>query len=111
MSKLCSCNAFPYYHIHDGRETTRILEADSQNEISTLEQLPGQTDIVNECEKIERNKLVGFCERCEHWTKFDRLNNEAERCEKCGGNFSGRIGYQITTQRTFRPDLKRKKLK
>lgn len=110
MSKLCSCNAFPYYHIHEG-STARVLEPDSTNDIKLPEQLPGQTDIVNECEKIERNKLVGFCERCNHWTKFDRLKGEPEKCEKCGGVFSGKNGYQITTQRTFRPDLKRKKLK
>lgn len=65
-------------------------------------------------EPLPPNKVVGYCEKCEHWTKFDTKSMDVlmngQKCEVCGGLFSSRIGYQITTQRTFNPGLKRKKL-
>ncbi len=60
-------------------------------------------------ETLPPNKVVGYCEHCDHWTKIDLLFDD-KKCEKCGGLFSSRIGYQITTQRTFNPGLKRKKI-
>lgn len=58
--------------------------------------------MLNSSEQEERRKLVGYCERCEHYTKFNSETDPAE-CEKCGGKFSNRQGFQLTTQRTFVP--------
>jgi len=64
--------------------------------------------------ELPPNNLVGYCEGCDHWTKFDSKSMDVlmngQRCEKCEGRFSTRVGYQITTQRTFNPTLKRKKI-
>lgn len=56
------------------------------------------------------NKVVGYCEACDYWTEFD-TKTDPWQCERCAGRFSSRIGYQITTQRTFNPKLARKKIK
>lgn len=61
-------------------------------------------------DKEAAQHLVGYCEACDHWTHFE-VEDKAKGCEKCGNQFSSRHGYQITTQRTFDPKLKRKKLK
>ena len=60
-------------------------------------------------ETLPPNKVVGYCENCDHWTKIN-LYFDDKKCELCGGAFSNRVGYQITTQRTFNPGLKRKKI-
>lgn len=57
----------------------------------------------------DTDELVGYCERCNHWTHFDKIDQE-NGCEECGGNFSSRHGYQITTERTFNPDTIRKRI-
>lgn len=53
--------------------------------------------------------LMGFCEHCEHWTKFHKVD-WLMGCEKCSGAWSSRIGFQVTTVRTFNPKLMRKKI-
>ena len=55
-------------------------------------------------ERAERKKLVGYCEKCEVWTKFTR-GTDKEECG-CGNHFSSVIGHQITTQRTWNPKKK-----
>jgi len=55
------------------------------------------------------NRLVGYCEHCDHWTHFEKINR-SQGCEKCGNQFSSRHGYQITTERTFNPSASRKKI-
>jgi rRNA maturation endonuclease Nob1 len=54
----------------------------------------------SEVEAAERKKLVGYCENCEHYTKYI-VGVNPEVCEVCGGKFSTQHGHQITTQRTF----------
>lgn len=53
--------------------------------------------------------LMGYCEHCDHWTQFHK-DDRGDGCEKCHGLFSSRIGYQVTTVRTFNPKLQRKKV-
>jgi hypothetical protein len=53
----------------------------------------------------ERCKLVGYCNQCETW--YNCLS-EARNCPTCGGRPSHKIGYQLTTQRSF--DAKAKRL-
>lgn len=57
----------------------------------------------------ETDKLVGYCEHCDHWTYFDK-EEQSNGCEECGGDFSSRQGYQITTERTFNPAATRKRI-
>lgn len=54
--------------------------------------------------------LIGYCEKCNVWTKFIR-DYTPEWCKNCGAIFSNRVGYQITTQRSFDPKTKRAKIK
>lgn len=63
--------------------------------------------MLSEEEKLERRKLVGYCEACDHYTKYIDSDDPA-KCEKCGGKFSHKQGFQITTQRTFTPKKGRK---
>lgn len=58
--------------------------------------------MLSDDEQAERKKLVGYCERCDQYTKFNSETDEA-KCERCGGKFSHKQGFQITTQRTFTP--------
>lgn len=58
--------------------------------------------MLSEVEQAERKKLVGYCESCDHYTKFNSETGPTH-CEKCGGKFSSKQGFQITTQRTFTP--------
>lgn len=44
--------------------------------------------------------LVGYCEADDHYTYFN-TDREPAACEKCGGKFSNKVGFQLTTQRTF----------
>lgn len=60
-------------------------------------------------EELGPEHLMGFCEKCDHWTAFHKVD-WLKGCEKCGGVWSNRIGYQVTTQRTFNPKLHRKKI-
>ena len=64
--------------------------------------------MLSEEEKLERRKLVGYCEHFDHYTKFVSGEDEAV-CEKCGGKFSHKQGFQLTTQRTFVPKRKGRK--
>ena len=70
------------------------------------------TDEMDHTTPEDRGKLVGFCEFCEEWYKFTRNMNptpEEELCPKCGGKYSHRIGFQLTSQRSFNPLLAKKK--
>lgn len=60
-------------------------------------------------EQEERRKLVGFCDKDQEWYKFvDDLDDPDSRlCPHCGGKSSHKIGFQLTTQRTFNPAAKR----
>lgn len=64
--------------------------------------------LLSDEEKLERKKLVGYCENCDHYTKFTDGVDKRE-CEKCGGKFSAKQGFQLTTQRTFIPKRKGRK--
>lgn len=67
------------------------------------------TDEMDRITPEERMALVGYCEHDRQWYKFtDSLDKIASRkCPECGGHFSSKTGYQITTQRTFDPTAKR----
>lgn len=62
--------------------------------------------IANE-EQMERKRLVGFCEHCQEWYAFVLTDEDSRLCPECGGRPSSRIGFQITTQRTFNPKAKK----
>lgn len=66
------------------------------------------TDEMDSIAPEERNALVGYCEHCQHWTKFTR-GTDVEACEQCQGKFSHQQGLQITTQRTFNPVTAKRK--
>lgn len=59
--------------------------------------------------EVERRALVGFCEKDQQWYKFtdDPENPESRNCPECGGKPSHRVGFQITSQRTFNPAAKK----
>jgi len=51
----------------------------------------------------ELDALVGFCEKDQQWYNFVEPN----RKHYCGNLPSNRVGFQITTQRTFNPAAKK----
>lgn len=61
--------------------------------------------MISSAERKERQELVGFCDRCQHYTEFNK-ENDKELCELCSGKFSTKVGFQITTKRTFIPKMK-----
>lgn len=64
--------------------------------------------VLSDEERAERKKLVGYCEPCDTYTKFNSETDKPE-CENCGGKFSNKQGFQLTTQRTFVPKKKGRK--
>ncbi len=66
------------------------------------------TDEMDHTTPEERRKLMGFCEHCEEWWKFEGDASKTA-CPKCGGKHSNQIGFQIMSQRTFDPVLHGKK--
>lgn len=58
--------------------------------------------------ELAPNKLMGFCDHCEEWYKFTDDGTPEARLHDCGNKPSHRIGFQITTQRSF--DATAKKL-
>ena len=58
-------------------------------------------------EALPTNKLMGYCDHCKEWFKFDIEKDPDGRCPTCGGNHSNKIGYQLTTQRSFDPAAKK----
>lgn len=66
------------------------------------------TDEIDGTTRDDRVALVGFCDDCEEWYKFvDDSNNVASRNHSCGEQPSNRLGYQITSQRTFNTSAKK----
>lgn len=64
------------------------------------------TDEMDSTTAEERKALVGYCEHDQQWYKF--IDGNGKRiCPECGGKFSSRIGFQITSQRTFDPSAKK----
>ena len=61
--------------------------------------------MLSEVERRERKKLVGYCESCDVYTKYNG-DIDLSVCGLCGGRFSSKSGQQITTQRSFRPNKK-----
>lgn len=59
--------------------------------------------------EAERRALVGFCEKDQEWYKLtdDPKNPASRNCPTCGGKPSHRVGYQLTSQRTFNPAAKK----
>lgn len=57
-------------------------------------------------EALPPNKLMGFCDHCQEWYKFDSTTDTGQ-CPGCGGKYSNRIGFQLTTQRSFDPAAKK----
>lgn len=57
------------------------------------------TDEIDNIASEERRMLVGFCEKDQEWYKF----TEPDRKHECGDMPSSRVGFQITSQRTFNP--------
>ena len=49
-------------------------------------------------------ELVGFCDRCDEWYKFE---GDDRLCPECNGRPSSKIGFQITSQSTFNASAKR----
>ena len=47
----------------------------------------------------EHHKLVAFCDKCQEWYKF--VKPEPSICPACVGKPSVKVGFQVTTQRTF----------
>jgi hypothetical protein len=66
------------------------------------------TDEMDHITPEERNALVGYCENDERWFKFTRGVHH-ERCPICKGKFSSQVGYQLTTQRTFKEEKLKKR--
>lgn len=62
--------------------------------------------ITNEQQQLAPNKLMGFCENDQEWYKYDS-ETDPNTCPKCGGRPSARVGFQITTQRSFDPAAKK----
>lgn len=96
-------------------ELAALMNPDVPPEITKI--FPGAhtiptTDEMDHTTPEERNKLVGFCEHCEEWWNFvkDMTPTAKEAaCPKCGTTPSHRIGFQITSQRSFNPILAKKK--
>lgn len=69
---------------------------------------PGSTDWMDGIRTIEeladKNKLMAFCEHCAAWWGFER-GVDGEDCPTCGGKYSTRIGFQLISLRTFRPEV------
>jgi len=64
--------------------------------------------ITNEQKQLAPNKLIGFCEHCHEWYRFTDDGTPGSRsCTTCGGKPSSKIGFQITTQRSFDPKAKK----
>lgn len=64
------------------------------------------TDEMDHTTPEDRHALVGYCESDQQWYKF--IDGEGKRvCPDCGGKFSNRVGFQITSQRTFNPAAKK----
>ncbi len=57
-------------------------------------------------EALPPTKLMGYCDHCSEWYKFDSEKGSSN-CPTCGGKHSHRIGYQLTTQRSFDPAAKK----
>lgn len=57
-------------------------------------------------EALPPNKLMGFCDRCQEWYKFDSQTSSGNH-PSCGGKHSNKIGFQLTTQRSFNPNAKK----
>jgi hypothetical protein len=49
---------------------------------------------------------MGFCDKDQEWFKFDSDTSDGS-CPTCGGKYSHRIGFQLTTQRSFDPAAKK----
>ena len=58
--------------------------------------------LTNEDREAGKN-LVGYCENDDHYTFFN-TDRDPQQCERCGGKFSSKVGFQLTTQRTFNHD-------
>jgi len=66
------------------------------------------TDEMDSATGEERRLLVGFCERDQEWYNFtDDPSNPTSGYHSCGNKPSSRIGFQITSQRTFNPAAKK----
>lgn len=66
------------------------------------------TDEMDKTTAEERKLLVGYCNPCQEWYKFtDDPDNPASRNHNCGKRPSHRVGFQVTSQRTFNPDAKK----
>jgi len=49
---------------------------------------------------------MGFCDKDQIWYKFDK-DTQPSTCPDCGGKASAKVGFQITTQRSFDADAKK----
>ena len=67
------------------------------------------TDQMDKTTPEERRKLVGFCEKHQEWYKFtdDPDNPESRNHPECGSKPSHKVGFQITSQRTFNATAKK----
>lgn len=59
--------------------------------------------MLTDTDREAAKNLVGYCEHDDHYTYFN-TTTDPNQCEKCGGKFSTKIGFQLTTQRTFNSD-------
>lgn len=64
------------------------------------------TLITSQQQQLPPNKRMGFCESEQKWYKFDS-ETDSSNCPDCGNKASNKIGFQITTQRSFDPAAKK----
>lgn len=57
----------------------------------------------------ETEQIMGFCETDNEWYEFERGAGGPETCPKCGAGYSHRIGFQLTSKRTWNKDIHGKK--
>ncbi len=63
------------------------------------------TDEIDHITADERKALVGFCESCVDFIYFTRADDydffNNPHTHECGSKYSCRVGYQVTSQRTY----------
>jgi hypothetical protein len=64
------------------------------------------TLITSEQSKLSPSLLMGFCEKDQQWYKFDK-DTQPNTCPSCGNTPSSKVGFQVTTQRSFDPAAKK----
>ena len=56
--------------------------------------------MLTDADRAAAKELVGYCEK-DNWYTYFNTETDPAACEKCGGKFTHKVGFQLTTQRTF----------